>query len=207
MSSLPNNIYTPRRIASFGDVLRKKYPNIKAIARGYEYEDIKWENPNDALTLTKSVMESQRIAVTIEDWITILFDEANQLQEFASTYHSFSKKEMSTVQITIYQQKYTKCKQYIDARALAADPESVPIPDMIANEATTTGDAPVDLANAVIQNYLNSDGHLSAYYGQIEGIRRMAKRTIMSCQSIAELNAVAWAIWPEYSPPPIDVGD
>ena len=207
MSALPNDIYTPRRIATFGDVLRKKYPNVNAIARGPNYSDIKFENSNDKITLTEALLGPLVIYTTIENWITILFDEANRLQEFASTYHSFSRKEMSMVQLTIYDQKYRKSKQYIDARALALDPETVPIPPLLENECTVTGDTAVDLATAIIQNYLDSDGSLTSYYGTIEGERRMAKRRIMACTSVEQLMNVEWATWPEYVPPVIDVGD
>lgn len=205
--SLPTDIYTHRKIATFGDVIRKKYPNIHAMARGPNYEDIVFENPNDKLVLTKPLMQQLVIAVTIEDWVTILFDEGNTLQEFASTYHSFSRKEKSMVQLSIYDQKYKKSKQYIDARALASDPSTVPIPLLIENEANATGDDPAQLATAIIQNYLDSDGALTAYYGTIEGVRRLAKRRVMSCTSIQELENVVWANWPEYTPPTIDVGD
>lgn len=211
-SKMPNSPVIPRPICSFLEVLRNHYPSITAIARGKSYEDIEWENPADASTLPKALMEGKRIQCTMENWIHILFTEANSLQQYAATYFTFSNRGTVLTQVSMYEQKHSKAKQYIYEIStypgtLEEAKAAVVVPVMLENEAIVSGDEPYDLAQAVIQNYLESNEAMTAYYGQIEGERRLVKRRILACTSIAELEAMEWANWPEFVPPSADIGD
>lgn len=211
-SKMPNDPYIPRSICSFMEVLRNHYPDIKAIARGKTYDDIVWENPADGTTLTAPVLMAKQVQCTMENWIHILFTEANMLQDYAATYFTFSNRGTVLTQVVMYEQKHNKAKEYVyDIATYNGTVEeakaNVPVPPMIEEEATIAGDDPYELAQAIIQNYLESNEAMTAYYGQVEGERRLAKRRILACTSIAELEAVQWAQWPEFVPPEENIGD
>lgn len=58
-----------------------------------------------------------------------------------------------------------------------------------------------------MQNYVDSQKSLKAFYGQVEGERRVTKARIKKCKTIEELKQVDWANWPSYEgnpPAPTD---
>lgn len=211
-SSLEDDPVIPRRVLSYVEVIRKKFPNIQCISRGPNWSDIEWENPNDAISLTQQVLYPLIIEYTMVDWIHVLFTEANKLQEYASTYYTFSNMGTIHTQISMYQQKHQKAKQYIYELStypgdLAEARANVAVPTMLEHEALATGDDPYDLANAIIKNYLSSNEAMTDYYGKVEGERRVVKRRILDCRSIEDLQNLQWATWPQFVPPSDNIGD
>ncbi len=210
-SSPVDNPYLDRRILTYIEVIERKYQAVKVMARGKTYADLVFESNVDKVTLTEQVLYPLLIETTMIEWIHTLFTEANVLQEFAATYFTFANRGTNQIQVTMYEQKYNKAKEYIFnlntfAGTLAEAKLVVTVPTMIFNEANLLSEDPFELSNAIIDNYIGSNEAMTAYYGLIEGERRLAKRRILACMSIEDLKNVVWANWPEFVPPDQNIG-
>lgn len=171
-----------------------KYPDIDCFAYGDLYQDIVFRSGN----VSESQLKIDRIEYTKFLFIQASFERANLLQEQASSYHAISRKTVST-QIDIYRLKYQAATQYlsdIDENGI----QSALIPAIIKNEADAVHQDPVEICNGIIQNYVASNESLSAYFGQVEGYRRLLKRKILECTSLYQLMSLKWDDWPEYVP-------
>lgn len=210
LASPPANI--PRSIMPLVKVIKNILPDAHVVARGSAYEDLVFQNPENANLISKQELLDAQIALTKTDWVNVLFTEGNMVQEYASAHFSFSNKGYNQTQLSLYAQKHAKAKGYLYSvdiyqGTLEEAIANVEVPPMILEEATITGDAPYDLALAIVKNYLDSNDYLTEYFGKLEGERRLAKRRILACATIQELEQLTWADWPKFIPPTIDIGD
>ena len=171
-----------------------------------EYACLIWDDPKEKAKFAKSKLEQLRLKYTIEMWTIQLMEEANQLQRAALALHTISRNYALT-QKNMYDIKYEASIKYVssveewlkqNSNQGLPSAEQIEVPPAILNESSKTGDPPYYLCLAIIQNYIESQDTLSAFYGQVEGERRVTKARIKNCKSIEELKQVQWANWPNY---------
>tara|TARA_Y100001963_G_C6789049_1_gene454487 strand:+ start:874 stop:1521 length:648 start_codon:yes stop_codon:yes gene_type:complete len=189
-------------------VLSKLFPDAEFVARGKNYSSISSTPKLDTLISETELLEKQ-LEFTKAEWITILCTEANVWQEHASSYLTFSANGYSQSQLTLYAQKHAKASSYLNAlRLYEGTPkealENVTVPAMLLEESRLTGDDPYYLAQSIESNYVSTTEILTAFYGKIEGERRLVKRRILECNSMENLLNIVWAEWPEFQMPNID---
>lgn len=180
-----------------------------------EYENLIWDSEQDKNLFPEQELVQKQVAYTIDLWIIMLMEEANQLQRAALALHTISR-DYTLTQKNMYDVKYTASVEYVErVQKWQADNatqdlptnDQVEIPSTIFNEASRTGDPVYYLCLAIIKNFVDSSETLSAFYGKVEGERRITKQRIKACTTIEELLAVEWASWPDYEgnpPAPTD---
>lgn len=180
-----------------------------------EYNSIEWYDPADKARFTRTMLEEQQLQKTKENWIILLMEEANALQKAALSLHTISQHK-PLYQKAMYDEKYKAAITYVGAvqqwqateqTSALPTPEQVPVPDIIYEEGSRTGDPYYYLCLAIVQNYQDSESTLAKFYGQVEGERRLAKKRILACTTLQQLESVTWATWPNYTgnpPTPAD---
>jgi hypothetical protein len=201
-----------RKVLPLVKVISSLYPDIEVTARSSTYESLVFSNPQNENLISKQDLLQAQVELTKASWLNILFTEANMIQEYASSYFSFSNRGYNQAQLSVYDQKHAKAKSYLYeinlyAGTLEEAKQNVAPPPMLANEANLTGDDPYELAQSIVLNYISSNDFLTAYFGSLEGERRLAKQRILSCTTLTQLQNVKWADWPEFIPPSLNIGD
>lgn len=193
-------------IPSFVSALTWAIPGLECYASGTTFEDL-------VITSGHSISEYEADRTRLEYskflYIERSFEQANTLQQQATSYHTISK-TTTQIQADIYKIKYDEAclyvKQYETAQAKGEDAGLVTVPTIIKNESDVVNQDPYELSVSIIQNYLGSNDSLKDYFGQVEGQRRILKRRILSVNSINELLTLSWVDWPSYAPStPVDL--
>lgn len=184
------------RIPNYVQVIARYFPDISVHSVGSTYAGIVWENPDDRLTASQSVLDSKILAVAKEGCIVELTTESNVLQLEAISRHTES---LDPLQNTVYTIKFRESVKYVDLiTANGGDATGVPVPPMIQKECDSTGEPPQLLAGYIVQNYENANKELLSFIGELEGKRRIHKQHILACVDVAELTNLAWIIWPTF---------
>lgn len=177
------------------------FPNVPVYARGDAYSDLVFENPDSVIS--ESALAEYRLNYAKYLYIERSFEQANRIQEAATSYHTISK-TTTMVQTDVYRMKHDEALNYVirceQVISIGGDYSVVTVPAFIKNESDLVGQDPYELAIAVIQNYNASNDSLKSYFGSIEGERRLLKRRILEATTLTELVNVQWADWPAYQP-------
>lgn len=208
------DLHEDRTILSLVETIFKLDPNVEVYSIDFpgktEYESINWINASDKSRFSEDFLEQKRVELTKEAWATQLMIEANQLQEAALALHTITD-EKPLHQKSMYDIKYENSVKYVgdvqawqSTNATEAIPteEQVTVPPVLSNEAKHTGDPVYYLALAIINNFQQSQETLKAFYGEVEGIRRVKKREIVNCTTVEELENLQWVTWPAYEGDP-----
>lgn len=213
LNSVIGDRYVPR-VLTLVETLNMLDPDVMVSSIAFpdktEYENIQWSNSSDKITYHENNLVQARLDKTKEVWITKLMDEANRIQEAALALHTITD-EMPLHQKSMYQIKYDQSQKYVTAvnswftaNAVTPSPATLPthdqvtVPKVLANEAKHTGDPVYYLAQAIIANFDDSEDSLQAFYGEVEGVRRVKKQEIVGAANIQELEAISWIEWPVY---------
>jgi hypothetical protein len=193
-------------IPSFVSALTWAIPGLECYASGTTFNDL-------VITSHHSISEYEAERVQLEYskflYIERSFEQANTLQQQATSYHTISK-TTTQIQADIYKIKYDEAcayvKDYEEAQVKNEDVAQVTVPTIIKNESDVVNQDPYELCISIIQNYLGSNDSLKDYFGQVEGQRRILKRRILAANSVNELLTLSWVDWPEYRPStPVDL--
>jgi hypothetical protein len=209
-NEIDGDIIARRRILSMVETIHQLNPNIGvqsySIPGKREYNCIQWDNPADKNTYTEALLLREQLKKTKDLWIILLMEEANAIQQKALSLHTISQ-EMPLHQKTLYDYKFDAAQDYVGrvqawqqqegTQALPSN-EQVPVPPIILEEGSRTGDPLYYLCLAILHNFAESQETLKRFYGQVEGERRVTKQRIIACANIPELNNVEWANWPKY---------
>lgn len=183
------------------------FPDKQVFSYGESYSDIQFVGNDEPIS--EESLAAYRLNYAKYLYIERSFEQANSVQEAATGYHTISKTS-TMIQTDVYRMKHEEALNYAirceQILSINGDYTVVPIPKLIKNESDAVGQDPYQLALSIIQNYNASNDSLKAYFGLVEGERRLLKRRILEATTITELLAVQWATWPEYVPTtPVDL--
>lgn len=194
-------------IPSLIETVAWAFPTIPVYMHGETYADLVFEDPTKVIN--EHELNAYRLNYAKYLYIERSFEQANSIQEAATGYHTISK-TTTMIQTDVYRMKHEEALNYAirceQILSINGDYTVVPVPKLIKNESDAVGQDPYQLALSIIQNYNASNDSLKAYFGLVEGERRLLKRRILEAATITELLAVQWAQWPEYVPTtPVDL--
>lgn len=183
------------------------FPDKQVYSYGESYSDIQFASEDEIIS--EESLAAYRLNYAKYLYIERSFEQANGIQEAATSYHTISK-TTTMVQTDVYRMKHDeavnyaiRCEQVI---SIGGDYTVLTVPKLLKNESDAVGQDPYELALSVIQNYNASNDSLKSYFGTIEGERRLLKRRILEASTITELINIAWANWPVYTPTtPVDL--
>lgn len=199
LPEIEGNIDGRPSIPSLIETVAWAFPTIDVYSRGETYADLVFQNPTQVIS--EESLNAYRLNYSKYLYIERSFEQANMIQEAATSYHTISK-TTTMVQTDVYRMKHDealnyaiRCEQVI---AIGGDYTVLSVPALLRNESHAVGQDPYELAISIIQNFNASNDSLKSFFGHVEGERRLLKRRILEATTITELVNVSWANWPAY---------